>query len=110
MRVTARLVSAVVAALLVIAAGIALIELTLAALERTPWTVGWRSLATFGQEHSWDDAAVRLIGLALLAAGVVLLVVALRPRRPVVVDSHLGTDQATLTIRRRSLESLAADV
>ena len=108
-RVTTRLISAVAAALLAVAAGVALIELALAAFERTPWIVDWRSLETFGQDHSWDDAAVRLIAIALLAAGVVLLVAALRPRPPVSLDSRLGSDLTTVTIRRRPLEALVAD-
>ncbi len=110
MRVTTRLVSAVAAALLVVAAVVALIELFLAAMGRTPWVVDWRSLETFGQEHSWDDAAVRLIALALGASGIALLVVALRPRPPVTLDTQLGTELTVLTIRRRPLEALVNDV
>jgi len=110
MRVTTRLVSAVAAALLTVAAVVALIELLLAALGRTPWVVDWRSLETFGQEHSWDDAAVRLIALALGAIGMALLVAALRRRPAVTLDSHLGTELTDVSVRRRPLEALVDEV
>ena len=108
MRVTTRLISAIAAALVAVAAGVALIELTLAALGRTPWVVNWRSLETFGQENSWDDGAVRLMGVAFFVAGIALLLAVLRPRRAVALESGLGTEVTVLTVRRRSLEALVA--
>ncbi|MGZ4694022.1 MAG: DUF6286 domain-containing protein [Acidimicrobiales bacterium] len=104
MRVTTRITSAVLATLLAAAAMVALAELALAALGRDPWLVDWRSALTFGQEHSWNDSVVRLIAIALLAAGALLLITALRPRPAVVVDSEAGTEHVRLRVRTRSLE------
>jgi hypothetical protein len=106
MRVTTRIASSLLAALLAMAALVALAELALAALGRDPWLVDWRAAESFGQEHSWDDAAVRLIAIAMLAAGVVLLVVALRPRPPVVLESDASTEYVRLRIRTHALEHL----
>jgi len=106
MRVTTRLISALVAAALLVVSVIAIIELILAAVGRTPWLVDWRSVETFGQEHSWDDAAVRLIGLLFLALGAGTLMVALRRRPPVVLPTGIGSANVTIAIRRRSLERM----
>ena len=106
MRVTTRIASTLLAALLAVASLVALAELALAAFGRAPWLVDWRAAETFGQEHSWDDAAVRLIAVALLAAGVVLVVAALRPRPPVTLESDASTEHVQLRIRTRSLEQL----
>jgi hypothetical protein len=106
MRVTTRIASSVLAALLGVASLVALVELALAAVGRDPWLVDWRAAESFGQEHSWNDAAVRVTAIAMLAVGVVLLVAALRPRRPVVLDSDASTEHVQLQIRTRALEHL----
>lgn len=110
MRALRRVVSAAVALALLGLSLITLVEVILAALGRPPWLIDDGAARDELARRPWDDPAVILGCISLLVLGVLLLAIALAAgrRRSLAMDS--GTEGASLSVRRRSLERYLAGV
>ncbi len=109
-RIVRRVISAVVALVLLALSIVTLVEVTLAALGRPPWLVDGGAARDELASRPWDDTVVILTSAGLMVLGVALLAVALAPgrKRSVALDS--GTEGASLSVRRRSLERYLSGV
>ena len=110
MRALRRVVSAVLALALLGLSLITLVEVILAALGRPPWLIDDGALRDELARRPWDDPVVMIGWISLLVLGILLLAVALTTgrRRSIAIDS--GTEGASLSVRRRSLERYLAGV
>jgi hypothetical protein len=105
MRVANRLVSAVLALGVATTSVIVAVEIALAGLDRPAWLLPWHDWYRWTLEHSWTASASRLTLYGLCVAGLMLLLLAFAPQRPVVLDTEKTDPQITTRIRRRALEA-----
>jgi hypothetical protein len=77
-----RLISALLALLLLVAAIAGLGEIVAAQLNRGPWLVPVDEISSYLQDTPWSGAFVRTGCIGLVIVGLVLLVVGLRRGRP----------------------------
>ena len=110
MRAVRRVVSAVVALALLAVSVIILVEVVVAALDRPPWLIEEGAAREELATRAWDDPMVILVWGILIVLGVILLVVALVAGRQRSVSMDSGTEGASLSVRRRSLERYLAGV
>ena len=103
MRILERFLSLLLALALLLGAVLLALEVVWAVAGRPPLLVPWDGAYTSGTQDAWGTAAVRLIAGLLVLAGVLLLLVVLKPRRPSrmpMTSTAVGIDAA---ITRRSL-------
>ena len=105
MRIVDRVVAGVVA-LALLAGGIVLVlELALQGLGRSePWVLPWDAWHREATTTSWSDPSVRVICMALVAAGLALLVLQLVRRKPAAVELQDGDGPVEVDFDRRGLE------
>ena len=105
MRVLERLLSLLLA--LAIAAGAVLLALEVgwAAAGKDPRLVPWDSAYTSGTTNAWDSTPARIVVIALIAVGLLLLAAELKPRR--VSRLRMVGDDPSIdaAITRRSLQA-----
>jgi hypothetical protein len=107
MRVVSRLVCAASAAALAVVAFIAAVEIVLAGFSRGPWLIDTGSWFDTITSETWSSSGLRLLAAIVALGGLVLLVVALLPRRRLTVPAHLAPlDGVDVAIRRREVEDL----
>ncbi len=105
MRVIERLLSLLLALAIVAGAVLLALEVGWAVAGKPPLLVQWRSAYTSGTTNSWDSTPARIIAIALLVVGLLLLLAELKPRRASRL-SMISTDPAIdAAITRRSLRS-----
>ena len=106
MRVVTRILCAVLAAALAATALVAIVEIALALAARGPWLVDGRAGFDDLSTEPWSSTTHRLILLLALAVGLVLLLVAWAPRRPVTLsaDADRVPVDVDVTLRRRDVE------
>ena len=109
MRVVERFLSLLLA--LAVLAGSVLLALEVggAVAGRPPVLVQWRSAYTGGNENAWDAAPVRLLAIALVVAGLLLLLVTAKPRRPSRLRMTGSDPTIDAAMTRRSLRSTLLD-
>ncbi|WP_239336972.1 DUF6286 domain-containing protein [Frankia sp. CiP3] len=114
MRVTNRIVAALLAAVIAAVGVIAIIEMVSAALDDGYAIVDWQSITAAMARNTWSDAGPTVLGVILGAGGILLLVLGLRRGRLqwfAVRPSPTGT--ATFAAGRgiaRALASAAEDI
>ena len=99
-----RLISALLALLLLVVAIVGLGEIIAAQLNRGPWLVPVDDLSDGLQDTPWSGAFVRAACIALVILGLVLLIVGLRRGRPSGIPLQTTVNGLTLQASRRSLE------
>lgn len=106
MKILDRLV-AVLLALALTAGGVLLaVEIALAAAGRDPWLVPYDDWYDVGRRNSWDSTGPRLVFAGLIAAGVLLVLVALVKGSPRSLPLPDGRSRAG--VHRRSVEQSLA--
>ena len=78
-------------------------EVINAALGRPPLLLPYRQAATFLRDHSWSDGVIVTITALMLAAGLLLLISELKPRRRAHLVLQPQDPQTTTTLSTRSL-------
>jgi hypothetical protein len=121
MRVLTRVVSLVVAVAVGAVAVVTAVEVILALVGASSWTVDHGTWLDTARTTRWDQGSVRLVLGAALLVGVVLLALAAVPRPPVTVAARSGPDRdvggeagggeagggdVVAEVRRRALEDL----
>lgn len=108
MRVANRVIGAVLGLLLAALGALVIVEAVVALAGRDPLLVDRVQVAATLRELSWSDAAILVVAVALIVAGVLLLIVQLWPRWPdelTVTD----TDQRRVLVDRRAVAVRLAD-
>jgi hypothetical protein len=78
-------------------------EVINAALSRPPLLLPYPQVAAFLREHSWSAGVIVTIAALLLAAGLVLLIAEVKPRRRTHLVLQPHDPQTTTTLSTRSL-------
>jgi hypothetical protein len=105
-RVARKVVSAVLALVLLAGGVVVTIEIVVAAYNRRPWVLPYDRWYRSGTQHSWDSPEARWLFVALAAGGLFLLALQLLRSRPAVLPLAPGGSPADLA--RRSLEKSLA--
>ncbi len=109
MRLANRVLCAGLALALLVGGLVVAAEILLAALRRGPWLVPhdrWQQWAT---TTTWSDRGARVLFLALLGAGLVLLTVEWWRRRPSSLALAPGGGEVTADLDRRGVERWLGD-
>lgn len=109
-RALRRVASGLIALSVLAVSTITIVEVTLAALGRPPWLIDDMAARDKLAGRTWDDPMVILgwVSLVLLGAGLLAIALAAGRARNIALDS--GTEAASLSVRRRSLEGYLAGV
>lgn len=105
MRAIERILSLLLALAIVVGAVLLALEVGWAVAGKPPLLVQWTTAYTAGTTNTWDTTAARVTAIAVLAVGLLLLLVALKPRRAPrlpLTETEPGVDAA---ITRRSLRA-----
>lgn len=108
MRITNRIIGAVLGILLAVLGALVLAEAVVALLGREPLVVDRTTVLATVRELSWSSPGVLLTAIALLVAGVVLLVIQLVPRWPEEL-TIASTDDRLVLVDRRAVAARLAD-
>lgn len=104
MRALSRILAGLLA-LAAVAGGVLLIvEIAVAALERSPWVVPWDRWWRSAQEQPWSSGDTRIVAVILVAAGLIFLIVALSRWRPTRLPLQDEPGVVGGDVRRASLE------
>jgi hypothetical protein len=107
-RITNRVLAAVLALGLLVGGLIVAVEIVVAGFDRRPWVLPHDDWYRSARLRTWDSAPPRWIFIGLIAAGLLLLLLQLARRRPTTLALTPGAVPAD--IGRRSLErSLARE-
>lgn len=82
MKVANRLLALILAVGVILAAAIAVIEVTAQRVRHRPVVLNWPGAYDWATRTTWGAAPVLLISIALTVAGLLLLAAQLKPRRP----------------------------
>jgi hypothetical protein len=107
--VTVRLLSALLAVLLVVGGLLVAVEIVLAQLGRRALLIPWLTWAGWLGGQTWAGSAVRLILIGLVVVGLVLLVLALRPGKPRSLALPASDRNVHVSIGRRALQQTLTD-
>ena len=80
--ITNRVLSALLALVLVVGGLLVAVEIVLAQLGRPALLIPWSAWASWLGGQTWDTSTVRLVLAGLVVVGLVLLILALRPGKP----------------------------
>lgn len=105
-----RVVAALLAALLLAVCVVTVVEIVVAAVGQASWLVPHPDIAADLGERSWQDGLTRLVLVAVVIAGLLLLYLGLKRSAPTDVRVEAGADGVTMTVSRRSLERYLAGV
>lgn len=109
MRVYFRVLSALLAAALVVLGVLVVIEVILAALNKSSWVLPYSSVASTLRDHSWNSAVGRWIAVVLVVVGLLLLLPALRRGRPSDLPLSPMTDGVDASVDRKGLQRALRD-
>ena len=107
MALTRRILSVLLALVLLLGGLLAAFEIVLALLGRTPWLIPQEDWARRLREQTWDTSTVRAVLVGMVVVGLVLLVVGLSRGRPasLTLPTRAGdSTQVTVTASRRGIE------
>ena len=96
MRIVNRLLAFIVAAALVVAGVIVIVEVIAARTGAAPVIIGWHSILRWGQHNTWNATSVEVACVICAVVGLLLLLPQLRRRRPtrLTIASPKATDAA----------------
>src|SRR3954471_17703624 len=100
--ITTRIVSALLAVLLVAGGLLVAVEIVLAQLGRPAWLIPWRAWASWLGGQTWASSGIRLILVGLVVVGLVLLILALRPGKPRSLALPATDSNVHVSIARRA--------
>lgn len=103
-----RLLGLIMGLALLAAGVIVTAETALSLSGRAPWLIDRAELSRELARLTWSDPRVLPVSIALLAAGVVLVIAQLKPRRPATLPLRESTEQRRARIERRSVETRLA--
>lgn len=106
---TTRIVSILLALVLLVGGLLVAIEIVLAELNRPPWLIPWPAWGSWLGRQSWANAGVRLILVGLIVVGLVLVILALRPGKPRRLPLPVTDSNVHVSITRRALQQTLAD-
>lgn len=107
MALTRRILSVLLALVLLLGGLLAAVEIVLALLGRQPWLIPVDDWSTKLREQTWDESTVRAVLVGMVVVGLVLLVVGLSRGRPAALTLATHADdpsQVTVTASRRGIE------
>ncbi len=114
MRLTNRIVAALLAAVLAAAGVIAIVEMVNAAMDNGYAVVNWRSAVNIMARNTWSDTGPTVLAVVLIIVGVVLLTLGIRrgpaewlPLRPISIGTRSFVSRSGLS---RSLGSAVTEV
>lgn len=105
MRVVERFLSLLLALAIVVGSVLLALEVGWAVAGKPPLLVPWRSAYTSGTSNAWDTAPARILAIALLVVGLLLLLAELKPRRTPRLKMTSSDPIVDAAITRRSLRS-----
>ncbi len=106
-----RIVSALLALLLLLGGLLAAAEIVLAQLGRQPWLVPHQEWSAWLSEQTWGSAPVRSILAGALIVGLLLILVAVRRGKPALLPLPSERDPGVrVTATRRGVEKSIANV
>ncbi len=105
MRVVERLLSLLLALAVVVGSVLLALEVGWAVAGQPPLLVPWRSAYTSGGGNAWDSGPARVLAVALLVVGLLLLLAELKPRRTPRLKLAGSDPTIDAAITRRSLRS-----
>jgi len=104
-RVIERFLSLLLALAVVAGAVLLALEVGWAVAGQQPLLVPWRGAYTSGTTNSWDSAPARILAVALIAVGLLLLLAELKPRRASRLPMVSSDPTIDAAITRRSLRA-----
>ncbi len=104
MRVLSRLIALAVALALAVGGVLVAIEVVVAEVGRGPWVIPHDQWYQDARENAWSSLSVRMLFLVLALAGLLLLVLQLKKRRPRSLPMERTQDGHSVDVSRRSLE------
>lgn len=107
MALTRRILSILLALILLLGGILAAVEILLALLGQDPWLIPRDEWASRLREQTWDAPTVRAVLVGMVVVGLVLLVVGLSRGRPAALTLPARADgpaQVTVTASRRGIE------
>ena len=107
--ITNRVLSALLALLLLVGGLLVAVEFVLAQLGRPALLIPWSAWASWLGGQTWDTTTVRLILAGLVVVGLVLLILALRPGKPRRLALPGTGRNLRMSIARRALQQNLAD-
>lgn len=105
MRAISRIVAGLLALAAVVGGVLLVVEVALAALERSPWLVPWDRWWRSTREQAWSSGDTRTVAVVLVAVGLALLVVALSRWRPARLPLRDEPGVVGGDVKRTSLEA-----
>lgn len=109
MRVAERLVVVVLAAAVLVAGVLGLVEITRAATDREPWLPLDDWATSIRALDGWSDPSLRRLAVALCGLGAVLVAGALWPRRPELLVLVGSVEDRHVQLTRRGMETLVEE-
>lgn len=104
MRVTNRIVSALLALALLLGGLLVAIEIVLAAADRPPWLIPHDEWYTSAQNTTWEDTSAQVLFVVLVVVGLALLLLELARRRTPAMAMSTRGDGARADLDRHGLE------
>ena len=107
MAATRRVLSVILALVLLLGGLLVAVEIVLALLGRQPWLIPSGDWSSQVRDQTWEDTTVRAVLVGMVVVGLVLLIVGLSRGRPSALTLPARPDgpaQVTVTASRRGLE------
>ncbi|MGI9119748.1 MAG: DUF6286 domain-containing protein [Acidimicrobiales bacterium] len=108
MRVANRVLSAVLALALAVGGLLVAVEIVLGGLDRGPWILPYDRWERTAVDTPWSDGNIRLLSLALVVVGVLVLAVQVARRRPDAL-ALAGSGQSTTSLDCKGVERWLAE-
>lgn len=106
MRVLERVLSVLLALALAVGSVLLALEVAWAVAGKPPLLVQWHGALRSGQSNAWDTAPVRTTAVVVLVVGLLLLLVALKPRRAPRLPLVSSAESVDAALTRRSLRTV----
>jgi hypothetical protein len=103
-RIANSLLSLLLAAALAAAGIVVAVEIALAGLGDSHWLLPWPDWYRWAVDHTWTATPVAVTCWALAVVGLILLVFALAPYRPLTLEARPYSPDVVSLVRRASLE------
>jgi glucose dehydrogenase len=107
--ITNRVLSILLALVLLAGGLLVAVEIVLAQLGRPALLIPWSAWASWVAGQTWDTLTVRLILAGLVVVGLILLILALRPGKPRRLALPATGSNLHMSIARRALQQNLAD-
>jgi Family of unknown function (DUF6286) len=107
--ITNRVLSALLALLLLVGGLLVAVEIVLAQLGRPALLIPWSAWVSWLGGQTWDATIVRLVLAGLVVVGLILLILALRPGKPRRLALSSTGSNLNVSIARRAFQQNLAD-